>query len=301
MTEPVIIEVAVNGATSKTQNPFVPVTPAEVAEDAVSLLNRGAAIIHNHPHDMHLVGEVAASAYGDSWAPILAEHPEAILCPTFALGPTAEDKVAHIGPCATRGARMAPLDPGSVNLADTAEEGSPGRRRFAYVNDFNAIDAALLATTQAGLASSIAIYEPGFLRATLAYHRAGRIPKGSIVKLYFGGDYDFIGRGLSGRAGRPAVGFGLPPTNAALTAYLEMLEGSGLSWSVAVLGGDVVRTGLARLALERGGHLRVGLEDYGGTDTPTNAQLLEAAVAVCRAVGRPLASSAEAADLLGMM
>uniref|UniRef100_UPI0025E89E63 3-keto-5-aminohexanoate cleavage protein n=1 Tax=uncultured Phenylobacterium sp. TaxID=349273 RepID=UPI0025E89E63 len=117
---------------------------------------------------------------------------------------------------------------------------------------------------------------------------------------YFAGEYDFIGRGLSGSAGQPAIGFGLPPTSAALTAYLEMLEGSGLSWSVAVFGGDVVRTGLARLALERGGHLRVGLEDYGGTDTPTNAELLEGAVAVCQAVGRPLASSAEAADLLGM-
>jgi hypothetical protein len=52
----------------------------------------------------------------------------------------------------------------------------------------------------------------------------------------------------------------LPPTRAALDAYLEMLDGASLPWAVAVIGGDVIASGLARLALERGGHLRVGLE-----------------------------------------
>src|SRR6185437_15919956 len=54
-----------------------------------------------------------------------------------------------------------------------------------------------------------------------------------------------------------------------LEAYLELLEPSGLPWSVAVLGGDVVGCGLAELAIRRGGHVRVGLEDYAGPGEPS--------------------------------
>ncbi len=36
--------------------------------------------------------------------------------------------------------------------------------------------------------------------------------------------------------------FGLPPTRNALLAYLDMLEGTGLPWSVSVWGGDLMTT-----------------------------------------------------------
>ena len=73
-----------------------------------------------------------------------------------------------------------------------------------------------------------------------------------------------------------------------------------MPWAVAVLGGDVIASGMARWALEAGGHLRVGLEDYAGPDTPTNAELLQQAIALCEEVGRPLATRAQAATLLGL-
>ena len=79
-----------------------------------------------------------------------------------------------------------------------------------------------------------------------------------------------------------------------------MLDGSGLPWSVAVVGGDLVASGLARLALERGGHLRVGLEDHAGARTPTNEELVREAATLVREVGRPVASCAEAAQILGV-
>src|SRR5690606_13763453 len=126
------------------------------------------------------------------------------------------------------------------------------------------------------VAPSLAIYEPSFLRATLAFHRAGKLPAGTLVKFYFGGGYNI-------RSHKPSnLVFGLPPTAKALDAYLEMLEGSGLPWGVAVLGGSVAATGLARLAIEKGGHVRVGLEDYAGEDRPTNVALIEEVVAICR-------------------
>jgi len=96
------------------------------------------------------------------------------------------------------------------------------------------------------------------------------------------------------------VTFGLPPTRTALDAYLEMLDGSALAWAASVLGGSVADTGLARAAIERGGHVRVGLEDYCGEDQPTNADLVTEVVEIARAVGRPIATSDEAARILDL-
>jgi uncharacterized protein (DUF849 family) len=95
-------------------------------------------------------------------------------------------------------------------------------------------------------------------------------------------------------------GLGLPPTATALEAYLELLEPAGLPWSVAVLGGDVVGCGLAELAIRRGGHVRVGLEDYAGPDVPDNIELLDAAVALVERLGRAPAGITETSAILGV-
>jgi len=79
-----------------------------------------------------------------------------------------------------------------------------------------------------------------------------------------------------------------------------LLEPSGLPWSVAVLGGDVVGCGLAELAIRRGGHVRVGLEDYAGPGEPSNLDLLRAAVAVVEGLGRAPATTAQARRILGV-
>ena len=79
-----------------------------------------------------------------------------------------------------------------------------------------------------------------------------------------------------------------------------MLEPSGLPWSVAVHGGDVVACGLAEHAIRRGGHVRVGLEDYAGPDEPANAELVLGAVGLVERLGRTPASIAEARAILGV-
>jgi len=296
---PVIIEVAINGPTTKERNPNVPITPAEISAEAIQLIGAGAAIIHNHIEDFTLVGEAAGKRYGEGWAPVLAKYPDAILCPTGVAAPTIQQKVAHNKPCAAQGARMGVFDPGSVNLSSTLSNGAPGERRFPYNNTLDDIDVAFAELDAARLGASLGIYEPSFLRATLAYHRAGKLPRGTLVKLYFGGEYDFIGDGRRPK-NAPAVSFGLQPTHRALDAYLEMMVGSNLTWSAAVLGGDALEAGMVRLALEHGGHIRVGLEDFGGDGTPTNMQILEGVLAECRAVGRPPATCAEAAKILDL-
>jgi uncharacterized protein (DUF849 family) len=72
-----------------------------------------------------------------------------------------------------------------------------------------------------------------------------------------------------------------------------------LPWSVAVLGGDIFDSDLPQLALERGGHLRVGLEDHKGAPV-TNEALVARAVELVEHSDRRVASCADTAELLGL-
>lgn len=294
---PVVIEAAINGVTDKRRNPHVPVTPEEIAADAIACLDAGAAIIHNHVDNQTAPGAEIAARQLEGWRAIAAARPRAILYPTVGFGGGAAARFGHVPILAESGLmQMSVFDPGSLNLGGVDEDGVPGGPiDFIYANSFADIRVAAELCERHRLGPSIAIFEPGFLRTTLAYQRAGRLPAGAFVKLYFGGDADYLG-------GRPrGVSFGLPPTRKALDAYLEMLEGSNLPWAVAVVGGDVVASGIAKTALERGGHLRVGLEDFAGPRHPRNAELVAEAVAVAAQVGRPVATSGETAKLLGLL
>ena len=92
--------------------------------------------------------------------------------------------------------------------------------------------------------------------------------------------------------------WGLPPIRESLDAYLAMIGDAPIDWAVAVLGGSLLDAPVARLALERGGHLRVGLEDFDGG--PANAEQVAGAAELCAEVGRPVASIDEAAAILGL-
>ena len=63
-------------------------------------------------------------------------------------------------------------------------------------------------------------------------------------------------------------------------------------------GGDILETAAGRLALERGGHLRVGLEDYAGPDQPTNLEIIERTVKLCHELGREIATPEQTSALL---
>jgi 3-keto-5-aminohexanoate cleavage enzyme len=288
---PVIIELAVNGATPRSANPHVPRTPEEIAEVAVAGIERGAAIVHNHNDEPMFTtdGVHAVEPYLAAWTPVLDRFPDALLYPTMAAGARGipvQTRWAHVEELARRGlGGMTLVDPGSVNIGLTSAGVTPDAAMAGpYQNSYADLEYMFARSGELGAAPSISVFEPGFLRTALTLHRAGRVPPGAMVKLYFGG----------------ALEFGLPPTAAALEAYLELLEPSGLPWSVAVLGGDVVGCGMAERAMRRGGHVRVGLEDYAGSAVPTDLELLDGAVALVERLGRAPATSAEARKMIGV-
>ena len=140
---------------------------------------------------------------------------------------------------------------------------------YVYTNTFNDTRYGVDVCERHRLGPSVAVFEPGFLQVVLAYHEAGALPAGTLVKLYFaGGGYVTGGRAL----------WGVPPIPEGLDLYLAMLGDSGIPWAVAVIDGDALSHPLTRTALERGGHLRVGLED--DPRGAGNVDLVRAAAAV---------------------
>ena len=287
---PVIIEAAINGGSSKRRNPNVPRESSEIIEDTYRCLDAGASIIHAHNSDYQLTGRAAADDYLEAWRVILDERPGTLWYPTLSGGRNVHEVLEHIAIIAGEvPLRIGVVDPGSTNIGRPDDEGLP--IGVVYDNSYEDIRLSFAFCEQHQLGPSLAIYEPGFMQTTLAYFKAGKLPAGAMVKLYFGGEYGMFGKG-------PGVTFGLPPTENALLAYLDMIEGTELPWSASVWGGDLIDTPIARLALERGGHLHVGLEEHSGARKPTNETLVQEAAALAREVGRPVASAAEAAEIL---
>jgi 3-keto-5-aminohexanoate cleavage enzyme len=273
----VIIEAAINGVTSKEQNRHVPRLPSEIAAEALACLAAGATIIHNHVDIAMVDGQTAADRYLEGWQPVWDAVPRALLYPTVNAGPV-DMSFAHLPFVAAAGCRIGIVDAGSVNLGG-----------FVYANSRSDIDYQVNVCAQNEIGPSMAIFEPGFLRVALRLASAGRLPRGAMIKLYFGGERGYLG-GV----------FGLPPTPTAFNAYLSMLTDCPLPWSVAVMGGDVIDSGIAKMALENGGHLHVGLEDWGGDGEPTNVDLVVAAIKACNDVGRPLATHDETVEILDL-
>jgi uncharacterized protein (DUF849 family) len=286
--QPVIIEAALNGITSRRHNPTVPVSVDELVAEAIACVDAGATVVHTHVPDPAAPAEARAEEYARCYRAVLAERPGTILYPTTGIGATVADRYAHVGMLASEGLiRASFVDPGSVNLGGVGTDGLPPPIDYVYANSFVDIRYAFDLAVRHRLGPSIAIFEPGFLQVVLAYHEAGALPPGTLVKLYFAaGGYLTPGRAL----------WGVPPIPEGLELYLAMLDGTGIAWAVAVVGGDALGAPVTRTALERGGHLRVGIED--DAEAPSNVPLVERAVTLCGEVGRPVATVAETATIL---
>ena len=186
MAAPVIIELAVNGATPRSANPHVPRTPEEITEVAVAAIERGAAIVHNHNDEPMFTadGVHAVEPYVSAWTPVLARHPDALLYPTMgagARGIPVQVRWAHVEELARRGmGGMTLVDPGSVNVGLTSAATAPTAAMAGpYQNSYADIEYMFARSGELGAAPSISVFEPGFLRTALAMHRAGRVPPGA--------------------------------------------------------------------------------------------------------------------------
>ena len=296
--KPVILEVAVNGITTPQRNPAVPVSADDVSQEILACLEAGASVVHSHCALRSADAREIAEDYARAYRPVLKAFPDAILYPTInaVLGGTTrrtpEEKCGHFRFLGQEGLiRMALYDPGAAVIGETGVDGLPSKGGV-YENSAQDIQLVSQICDEVGLGAAVSVFEPGWLHTICASARRGTLPRGARVNLYFGGKSL-----LGASADTPSVGMCFPPPiREALDLYLAMIEGLDLVWSVGVLGEDIFETPLAALALERGGHFRVGLED--NMDAKSNLRELERATALCARMGRPVATPAQTAEIL---
>jgi uncharacterized protein (DUF849 family) len=288
---PVILECAINGSTTKATNPHAPETVAEHTAEIIRCLDAGATIVHAHSNQPNEDPKVAAQPYMDAFRPVWKKHPYAIVYATANFDPIEYNRTRRAWPgtvqcghhriLAEAGlANMVLFDTGVVPLAGYDEKGMPGPESAFYWYGFWPDDWQVIMQIckDLGTGTSISVFEPGWMKNVLAMVRAGTLPRGSKLNIYFAPD---------------SFAAMAPPVPEALELYLKMMEGLELKWSVGAIGEpSIMDTPLARMALERGGSFRVGLEDW--ATGPSNVEQIERAKEIVDAVGRPVVTGAEA-------
>ena len=290
---PVIFEVAINGSTTKRKNQTAAETPVEIAEQAIQCFDAGVTIVHAHTNQPNENVQRAAQSYIEAFKPVREKHPYAIIYPTANFDSAAyhnnrtvwqpEIQSGHYRAIAEAGlANMILLDTGVVPLSGYDEKGAKKAEKFWWYGFWPGDDSIVLdLCKELGTGASISVFEPGWMKNVVAMARAGTLPRGSKLNIYFA-DYGF--------AAMP------PPIPESLQLYLKMMEGLDLKWSVGVVGKDVMETPLAQMALELGGSFRVGLEDW--ATGPSNIEQVNKAKEFINEFGRPIISGAEAIKYL---
>lgn len=265
-----IITVAPVGAEATRQdNPRLPLTPEEIADEAVRCEAAGAAMVHLHVRDA--AGEPTQDKNVFRQVIELVKKRSKLIIQTSTGGAawmTAEERLQPV----ELKPEMATLTTGTVNFGDDVFSNPP-----ALVEQFARV------ITASGVKPEIEVFEVGMIQNALALVKKG------ILKLPL--HFDFV-MGVPG---------GIPGEPRHLLHMVEALP-PGCTWSVAGIGRSELP--LAVLAILTGGHVRVGFEDnvyYAkGVLADDNAQLVERIARLARELGRPVASPDEARVLLGL-
>jgi 3-keto-5-aminohexanoate cleavage enzyme len=286
--KPVVVEAAI----SPLRRDIPAQTTDEIIQEANACLAAGAGIVHHH-HDNRLDAQASTQQLIDVSEAVLANYPWALIYTDYLPGRTAIDEYANLQPMVEAGVlRMFAVDPGITTFGSLDTEGLP-TRTYTDGLKFSEVHELITFAKKQKVPLSLGVFEPGQLRWILSYEAKVGFPKGTLIKLYFGG------RWMVDQINTPGINFGLPPTTAALDVYLSMMEGSNLAWITSVFGDSMLDSPIARHTLERGGHLRVGVEDAAGQTALTNAELVTAAIALANEVGRPIANGTATLTALG--
>ena len=285
MAHPVWLEVSLNGPWSRSKQPLIPVLADEIVDEAMRCVDAGASILHFHAYDP--VTGRQRDDY-DIYAPIIERiraKTDVICYPTLPFAGSidapnplsAEQRFAAVIKLLEAGLiEWAVVDPGSTHITHY-DDIPAGKEGFIYANPESHIRYGLALAQKYRITPSYAIYEPGFMRLGAALHNAYPGAPVPMYRLMFS----------------DRIAFGFPPVDWALEAYLKLLaiEAPTAPWMVAGLGVEVEP--LIALAVQRGGHVRVGLEDAPMGCTLSNRALTERAARTIEAAGGRLATTAE--------
>lgn len=265
--EKLVITVALDGAeVTRAQNPHLPVTPAELAADALRCRQAGAALVHVHARQDDGTPTQSRAVYAQIIAEVRAATDVILQVSTGgAVGMAPEERLqpVYLRP------EMATLTTGTVNFG-----------REVFMNPPELIEQFARAMVEQGVVPEIEAFDLGHISNALALVKQGILS----LPLHF----DFV-MGVPG---------GIAPSVKHLVVMSEAIP-AGCTWSVAGVGR--AQLPLATAAILLGGHVRVGLEDnlyYSKGVLASNEMLVARVVRLAQELGRDVATPDEARRIL---
>jgi 3-keto-5-aminohexanoate cleavage enzyme len=270
--DPLIITVAPVGAeVTRADNPNVPLTPEEIAQECYLAWKEGACIAHIHGRDREGIATQDTEVYREIIERVKEKTRGDMIVQVSTGGAVGMSAAHRVGPVSLK-PEMATLTCGTVNFGDGVFTNSKG-------------DMELFATAikEHGVKPEYEIFDAGMIE------NARRLAQKGFIDLV--GHFDFV-MGVPG-------GISGDPRN---LMHLISLIPNGSTWTVAGIGRHELP--LATMAVVLGGHVRVGFEDniyYSrGILAKSNAELVSRVVRIAAEMGRPIAKPDEARKILGL-
>ncbi|MGI6633363.1 MAG: 3-keto-5-aminohexanoate cleavage protein [Bacillota bacterium] len=267
--DPLVITVAPVGAeVNRSQTPYIPLTPEEIAEECYRAWNEGASIAHLHARDENGDPTQDPAVYARIIDLVRSRTDLIIQISTGgAVGMTVEERVAPV----SLKPDMATLTCGTVNFGDGI-----------FTNSWSDMEVFAQAMRKNGVKPEFELFDVGMIE------NQRRLWVKKLVDLP--GHFDFV-MGVPG-------GISGDPRN--LMHFASMIPDDGSTWTVAGIGRHELPLGAMAIVL--GGHVRVGFEDniyYSrGVLAKSNAELVSRMVRLAGELGRSVATPAEARKVL---
>ena len=280
MAKKTIITAAVTGAWPKKENnPNVPMTPQEIADDVYACWKAGAAVAHLHMRDDEGNGTMDTAKFEETVNLIHTKYPDCdiILNLTTSGDIHADDeiRVAHVKKLKPE---MASYDCGSMNWLHSG----------LFINSPKFLTDCGLLFQETNTKPEIEAFDPGMIGNAAYYIKKGVLKTPVHFQFCMG------------------CANGIPGTMKNLIFMKETadeLVGKGnYTWSCFGVGHSAMEMLYGAVAL--GGGIRVGMEDnvmYAkGQLAESNVQFVERAARVIREYGNEVATPAEAREILGL-
>jgi uncharacterized protein (DUF849 family) len=297
----VILTAAVTGAaTFPSQSPHIPITPAEIADEAVRAWEAGSAVVHIHarnPEDGRPSSDL--EHYRDIITSIKSRSDVVVGITTGAgAGMSIEERTATVSAFKPE---LASLNMGSMNFSmhpikdrikewkyDWEKEYVEASRDFIFPNTFASLEKISTVMKAAGTKPELEVYDTSHL-----YNASYLVREGYIdLPLHM----QFV---LGVMGGAQATVYDLVH----LKTTADRLFRDGYTWSVIGTGWPL-EFRMGAVALTMGGHIRVGLEDSllidRGKLAAGNAELVEKMARICGLLGKETATPEEARKLIGL-
>ena len=273
MTKPCIICVAITGSVpQKSDNPAVPITVSEQLESTHAAFEAGASICHTHVRN----DDGSPSSDPDKFALLkegLEKHCPGMII-QFSTG-------GRSGAGQARGG-MLPLRPDMASLS----VGSNNFPTRVYENPPDLVDWLAAEMRTYSVKPEIECFDLSHIHQAAKMNKDGRIPGQLYVQFVMG------------------VKNAMPVDRPTFDFYIETVKRllPDAEWCAAGIGAGQLT--INEWTVAAGGHARAGLEDNVRLDrdtlAPSNAALVQRVVDLCAKHDRPVATPAQAREILGL-